>query len=591
MTNILSKNTIIDGKYSVMFFIKQGRNAESYRVKGIEDRKLYFLKLFDFEQLHQSAFDDKGRLLEIEFSKQIENQNIVTYKDSGEITISGNQYLYLVHNFIAGETLADKTTRQTFTLVYDVKKIVLDVLKGLSYLHKNSIIHNEITPQNILLDESDEENTVAKIIDFGYARRKDNAYNRDELNLQYVASECIKDGAFSEQSDLFSVGVMMYQLAFGITPWNYNTRNFFESLQATPLLRERENPLKIPNISNLLDIDRKYLDILQKATNENLESRFKTADEFIIALDGKSKIEPSNNIQAVSENANKHIAKKGNGFADIAGMQELKMLMQTEVIDVLKNPQEYKDFNLTIPNGMLLYGPPGCGKTFFAERFAEEAGYNFIKVIASDLASIYIHGTQEKIGKIFDEARKSAPCILYFDELDAMARNRDSSEQHYGGEVNEFLSQLDNIGHFNVFVIGSTNKKELIDPAILRSGRLEKHYEITPPDFEARKTMFELYLSKITKKDKDIDYEILANKTNGFVSSDIKLIIDNASRITIREHLGHLSQKTLERVISTTIPSLKKEKERPLIGFVTNSNTETTEKNRKNTEKQDFNNN
>lgn len=116
---------------------------------------------------------------------------------------------------------------------------------------------------------------------------------------------------------------------------------------------------------------------------------------------------------------------KNGGFSAIAGMQALKNMLQADVIDIIRNPKEYQKHGLGLPNGMLLYGPPGCGKTFFAERFAEETGYNFRKVIASDLASIYVHGTQEKIGKIFDEARQNAPAILYFDELDAMTPDRE----------------------------------------------------------------------------------------------------------------------------------------------------------------------
>jgi transitional endoplasmic reticulum ATPase len=229
--------------------------------------------------------------------------------------------------------------------------------------------------------------------------------------------------------------------------------------------------------------------------------------------------------------------------------------MKIDVIDVIENPEEYRRHNLGLPNGMLLYGPPGCGKTFFAECFAEEAGYNFIKVIASDIASIYIHGTQEKIGKLFEEARKNAPTILYFDELDAMVPDREKAMHSYGSEVNEFLSQLDNIGDSGVFVIGSTNQANLIDKAVLRAGRLEKRFYIPPPDFEARKAMFELYL-KDKPLDFGIDYDKLAMLTENYVSSDIKLLTDEASRKTIRNKEKRITMETLEFVIKNQKPTI-----------------------------------
>jgi transitional endoplasmic reticulum ATPase len=248
--------------------------------------------------------------------------------------------------------------------------------------------------------------------------------------------------------------------------------------------------------------------------------------------------------------------KSHGGFTAIAGMQHLKDMLQANVIDVIQHPEEYRLHNLSLPNGMLLYGPPGCGKTFFAERFAEEAGYTFIKVIASDLASIYVHGSQEKIGKLFKEAREKAPTILYFDELDAMTPDRENTHVNgQSGEVNEFLSQLDNIGDSGVFVIGSTNKPLLIDKAILRAGRLEKHFYVSPPDFEARKAMFELYL-KNRPLDFGIDYEKLASDTENYVSGDIKLLIDEASRKVIREKTKRITMETLEIVIKNQRPTI-----------------------------------
>jgi transitional endoplasmic reticulum ATPase len=597
MIATFQKNFILDNKYTILLFIKKSSNAETYRVKG-KDGKLYFLKLFNVAQTHRSAFDADGNLLEIKFLKRVKHPNIVAYKDSGEVVAEDRKFFYLVSDFIVGETLAGQIVREPISMIYDVKQIIGGVLGGLQYLHSlpDPIIHNEITPQNIMMDLSNDI-PVAKIIDLGYARsfhQSSKAYNKEGLNLHYVASECITAGIFSPQSDLFSAGAVMYQLLFGMPPWNRAISNYEarRSNEKELILEAREKPLAFPNVSNrIVDFDDSILAILSKALHPDTEQRFQSATEFMQALNGEIIVKKPEKISekvsiVTTNNVNR---KTGKGFTAIAGMQSLKDQMRTDVIDVIKNPEEYKRHNLGLPNGMLLYGPPGCGKTFFAERFAEEAEYNFIKVIASDVASIYVHGTQEKIGKIFKEAREKAPTILYFDELDAMTPDRENAQHSYGSEVNEFLSQLDNIGDSGVFVIGSTNQPKLIDKAILRAGRLEKHFYIPPPDFEARKALFELYL-KNRPLDFGIDYDRLAILTENYVSSDIKLLIDEASRKTIKDKTKRISMKILECVINDKKPTIslselkkheaikkemegeKVEPERRRIGFRTNNN-------------------
>ena len=284
--HVLQKNTVLDGKYTVMLFIRRGHNAETYRVRGA-DRKLYFLKLFNVAQAHHTAFDSNGNLLEIEFLKNVAHPNIVAYRDSGETIIDGRKYIYLALNFIAGETLLERILREPVNMLYDVRQVLSDVLSGLQYLHTlpEQIIHNEITPQNIMLDLSGEA-PKAVIIDFGYARsfaQPSKAYNRDGLNLHYVASECITAGMFSPQSDLFSVGAVMYQMLFGMLPWNNS-----ETWKPVSLQESREKPLLFPDVAGrIIDFDDSILKIIVKALSSDTEKRFQTAGEFLQALNGK----------------------------------------------------------------------------------------------------------------------------------------------------------------------------------------------------------------------------------------------------------------------------------------------------------------
>ena len=135
------------------------------------------------------------------------------------------------------------------------------------------------------------------------------------------------------------------------------------------------------------------------------------------------------------------------------------MVIWSEVLDVLKRPEHFKKYGVTIPNGMLLYGPPGCGKSFISEKFCEEAGFNFFMIKPSDLSSIYISGGEEKIGQLFSEAAANAPTVICFDEVDAMMPKRsDDTNQSISARVNEFLAQINKCADRGIFVIATTNK-------------------------------------------------------------------------------------------------------------------------------------
>ncbi|WP_407931548.1 protein kinase domain-containing protein, partial [Ignavibacterium album] len=165
---LLPKEFLIADKYSVLLFIKKGRNAETYRVKD-GNNKICFLKLFDYTKIKETSFDENNNLLEIEFLKNLHHDNVVSYIDDGELIFLNRKFIYLVLNFIPGETLSERIGREPIYSYYDVKHIMTDVLRGLSYLHNQNdpIIHNEITPHNIMLDlTGDIPKSV--IIDFGY---------------------------------------------------------------------------------------------------------------------------------------------------------------------------------------------------------------------------------------------------------------------------------------------------------------------------------------------------------------------------------------------------------------------------------------
>ena len=567
---ILPKNFSVNEKYSVMLFIKQGSNAETYRVKG-KDGKLYFLKLFNYAKLHRSAFDRENNLLEIEFLKSSKHPNIVSYKDSGELIFEGKKFGFLVLNFIAGETLTEKISRGKIESVYDLKQIISAVLNGLNYLHSlpDPIIHNEITPQNIMLDLSGDI-PQAKIIDFGFARsfhQSSKAYNKEGLNLNYVASECF-NSFYSPQSDLYSVGALMYYLLFGMPPWFKDISKFkADRTKAEDLIiEERKKAISFPNISkDIVDFDESILKVLKKALQNDPENRFQSAYEFTQALNGEIEIEDMDTVQKVKsdDKEDKKIKTqkaKGKGFDAIAGLDDLKNEMRRSVIDILQNPEKAERYGAKLPNGMVLYGPPGCGKTFFAKHFAEEVGFNFILSTPSTLKSRYVNATQENIAKMFEDAEKNAPTIIFIDEINELLPNRDSNSHEMAkSAVNEMLAQLDRTGEKGIFIIGATNYPDMIDPAMLRSGRLEKKFYLPPPDSKLRKALFEMSLNQRKKVlDFGIDFDSLSNLTENYVSSDIESIVNEATSIAMADD-SRITMDLLEKVIKSFKPFPKEE--------------------------------
>lgn len=554
---LFQKAQTIDHCYTVVFPHKEGSYAETYRVKD-SNGKLRFLKLIYYSKLQYSQFDKGGNIIEVEVAKMLNHPNICKYVDSGKLITNGQQLAYIVTDFVSGETLDRRIARDELS-VYEIKQVAKALLSALNYLHSQPtpIIHNEVTIQNLMLDLSGTLENL-KLIDFGYARflnQEPAKPNLKQFNPFYMAPERL-NGVSCVQSDLFSVGALLYHLIFDELPWFFDASKMNEQQIVERLREKRQSPLRMPNI-DMFELDEQLLNIINKATQNDVQDRFQTAQEMIDAIDGKIKVQIVNRrIESINTKEQHKRVKHGNGFSDVAGMTELKEQLQSDVIDLLHNPEQAKSLGLSIPNGILFYGPPGCGKTFFAEKFAEETGFNYQYVRGSDIASPYIDGGKGKIADIFDEARENAPTILFLDEVDSLIRDRSAhNNATTAGAVNEFLTQLNNCGEDGVLVIAATNKPTDIDEAALRAGRLELKYYIPQPDKETRKQMFQICISK-RNYDFGIDYDRLAEKTENYVSADISLVVDTAARLAFRRKIGKITMALLEEAIMQTEPSL-----------------------------------
>jgi AAA+ superfamily predicted ATPase len=220
------------------------------------------------------------------------------------------------------------------------------------------------------------------------------------------------------------------------------------------------------------------------------------------------------------------------GLDKVAGMDELKTLLYDEVVSALREPDDLKAYGLTIPNGILLFGPPGCGKTYIARQLAEELSYFFKEVFPSEIGSTFIHDTPLKIREVFDTAAEHAPAILFVDEFEAMvpARRALGAHQHHTSEeVSEFLKQLESCALRGIVLIAATNEPWKIDPAVLRTGRLDKLIYVPAPDATARAAMLRFHLFG-RRQCEAIDVVSFADALPGYSASDIKLVVDEAAR-------------------------------------------------------------
>jgi transitional endoplasmic reticulum ATPase len=422
------------------------------------------------------------------------------------------------------------------------------------------------------------------ISDFGLAQSIDQLSKLPNAAGRYIyfAPECFF-GTYLPTSDVFSSGIILYKMITGMHPWEYDFEGTDEDAEkiTTMVITARRKEVQKPSLYN--DTCTPYLDyVILKAISKDIEERYKTADEFLTALNDSSKQEIEH-IETKASNGNLiekkpeihsssfKVKERGKGFDLIAGMTDLKETLYQDIILPLNDKELYEQYKVSIPNGMLLYGPPGCGKTYIAQKFAEEINYNYVELKPSDLASIYVHGTQEKIATLFQEAREKAPTIIFIDEVDAILPNREGNlSQSYASEVNEFLAQMTECHQHGIFIIAATNRPEKIDPAILRTGRMDKVIYLAPPDLTARKEMFNLHL-KDRPTEKGIDIDKLAALTELYVASDIKFLVNEASRNALKERTK-IKQEHLEEAIKINPPSISERQLKKYETFRNNRN-------------------
>ena len=236
-------------------------------------------------------------------------------------------------------------------------------------------------------------------------------------------------------------------------------------------------------------------------------------------------------------------------FADVAGMDEEKQEL-AEIVDFLKNPSKYTKVGARIPKGVLLEGPPGTGKTLLAKAVAGEAGVPFFSISGSDFVEMFVGVGASRVRDLFEEAKKNAPCIVFIDEIDAVARIRgtgmggghDEREQ----TLNQLLVEMDGFGvNEGIIVLAATNRVDILDPAILRPGRFDRKVAVSAPDVKGREEILNVY-AKNKPLAENVDLKQIAQTTAGFTGADLENLLNESAIRAAKEGRGYVTQKDIQ---------------------------------------------
>ncbi len=263
-------------------------------------------------------------------------------------------------------------------------------------------------------------------------------------------------------------------------------------------------------------------------------------------------------------------------FADVAGVDEAKEELQ-EVIDFLRSPAKFNQLGAKIPKGVLLYGPPGCGKTLLARAVAGEAGVAFFNISGSDFVEMFVGVGASRVRDLFKQAKANKPCIIFMDEIDAVGRHRgaglggghDEREQ----TLNQLLVEMDGFDqNAGVILIAATNRPDILDPALLRPGRFDRRIVVDRPDLIGREQILKVH-AKGKPLDKDVDLNVLARRTPGFVGSDIANLVNEAALLASRKGKKLITMEEFEASIDRVIAGPEKksrimnEKEKEIVAY------------------------
>lgn len=577
---------------------------EVYRAVDGEGRRVA-LTVFDIKCLRY-ATDHSARKRQPDFIEEIrfykecataagydDVMALPKYLGCGIDTYRHRRYGWVAQEYFEGESLDVEIRRQGIISIKDALEIVRRVsfIMAVAARFTRGGGHYNISTDNILVKYEGDELVDVKVVGFtniGTSYSGNSPIRENDIDKKFRAPEnvkCIHD----HRSDIYALGMVMLLMLTGY-PKVIKTEHYTIDFGSRTVDLTDVSPMDFykalweqadKSLSNSLRL------VLRKATDLSPSSRFATVEkfnEFLVKVakrqiktqtvteeQGQDNVVPAYGYSGGSQPAVQLVETAGivgttkaqgeevpqvKALDEVAGMSELKALFRRDFIRILRNPKVAQAYGIKPSNCTLLYGPQGCGKTFIAEKAAQESGLKYKIVNPSELGSIYVHGSQQKIAELFAEAEKNGPMILIFDEFDAIVPKRDSElSSNQANEVNEMLTQLNNCSSRGIYVLATSNRPNLLDPAIMRKGRVDRTVYVSLPDKEARAELFKLEIEK--RPYIDMDYELLAKATDNYTGSDISFIVEESARQCFEETLDRQLDEPLPLSMSRLLEVIK----------------------------------
>lgn len=366
----------------------------------------------------------------------------------------------------------------------------------------------------------------------------------DNIPLRmHVADLMVKDKMYAEAADQFkqvldkSYGNIKAQLKLALCYFNLHKYSaasiIYEQLQNDLQMEDQVRFIKCMikegAMQHAVEMYQKVLAVNPHFKDEEIDSNLRLPSQQTPGLD---------DLSEVDEDTNYFMHKPDIKFSDVGGMRKVKEEIDIKIIQPLKNPDLYKAFGKKTGGGILLYGPPGCGKTFIAKATAGEIDAKFINIGLHDILDMWIGNSEKNLHEIFELARRNTPCVLFFDEVDAMGASRSDLKQSAMRHViNQFLAEMDGVSSNNegVLILAATNAPWSVDPAFRRPGRFDRIIMVEPPDVGAREEMLRNMLEG--KPVGEVEVFKIAQATDGYSGADLVAVIDIAVEDKLRESM------------------------------------------------------